>query len=135
MRMKRSPLAVTAALAVAVAGGTAFTAGNTGTPDTSVGQASTVTTGFTVANVEYTLDALSIGDHLASVSFTLEAEAGANVANKARVRLVAGADYYECVTGTPVGQVVGFTCDLTTVAVTANAVDTLDIVGVSDHSA
>lgn len=134
MRMNRSALAVTAAIGLAVAGGSAFTASNTTTPVASVGQASTVTGGFAVSGLEYTLDELTTGDEIATVEFVLTAAANTNVAAKARVRLVTGAPYYECTTGAVSLQAVAFSCAITD-DLAASAVDTLDIVGVSDYAA
>ena len=136
MRISRSALAITAAVGVAVAGGSAFTAANSGTPDTSAGQGQTTTTGFAVSNVDYNLADFpdATGDQLASVTFTLTADAGNNVAQEARVQLVATADYYDCtIAAGGAGQAVNFTCDTTGQLV--SAIDTLDIVAVSNSVA
>ncbi len=134
MRNNRPKLAAVAVVGLVAAGGSAFTAANTTTPSTSVGQAAEVTTGYAVDNVEYTLGLLAgaTGDDIATVTFDLEADAGANVADKARVRLVSTGNYFECTTGTAAGQTVSFSCAIT--GTDASAVNTLDIVAVSDHS-
>ena len=133
MRMKRSALAITAAVGLAVAGGTAFTASNT-VADTSAGQGESVTTGFTADNVEYTLDAISTpttGDKIVSVSFDLVADdADALPAGQARVRILSTNSYSECDTPVVAGAVASFDCTLS-VSVAASAADTLDIVAVS----
>jgi hypothetical protein len=75
--MKRSSVAITAALGVAIAGGSAFTAGNTDTPKTSAGFEATTATGFAVSAVQYQLGDNAVapgdvdkGDNLDGVRFT-----------------------------------------------------------------
>ena len=136
MRIPRSALAATAAVGLAVGGGSALTAANTTTPLTSAGQAATTTTGFAVSNVDYNLAPVAdaTGDQLASVTFTLTATAGQNVAQEARVQLVSGNPYYTCtIAAGGAGQAVNFSC--TTTGQLASTVDTLDIVAVSNSVA
>ena len=133
MRLSRSALAGATAVGIAVAGGSALTAGNTGTPLTSAGQAATTTTGFAVSNVDYTLaaTAASTGDQLASIEFTLTASATNNIAQEARVQLVATGAYYTCaVVAGGVAPAVNWTC--ATSGLLVSSIDTLDIVAVSN---
>ncbi len=133
MRLTRSTVVTAATVGLAVAGGSALTAANSGTPVTSAGQAATTTAGFAVSNVDYTLasTAAATGDQLASVEFTLTATAGHNIAQEARVQLVSTGAYYTCtvVTGAT-APAVNWTC--ATSGLLVSTIDTLDIVAVSN---
>jgi hypothetical protein len=133
MKITRNVLAISAAVGVAAAGGSALTAANTGTPLTSAGQGATVTTGFAVSNVDYTLapTANATGDQLASVEFTLTASGSNNIAQEARVQLVSTGAYYTCaVVAGAVAPAVNWTC--ATSGLQVSTIDTLDIVAVSN---
>jgi hypothetical protein len=103
MRMKRSPLVITAALGLAIAGGSAFTASNT-VAATSAGQGAQTITGFAVSSVEYTRGAVnaSTEDEVATARFRLTAAVPANgAATFARARLrgantAAATNYVAC---------------------------------------
>ncbi|MCW2613191.1 MAG: hypothetical protein JWN08_185 [Frankiales bacterium] len=137
MRMKRSSLAITAALGLAVAGGSAFTAGNTGTPVASAGFQATDTAGFAVSDVQYELGANAnlagdTGDDVVKVNFTLTPATGALGATRARVRLVKADLYYTCTTASTTGVTDGVTTwTCTTTGLESSAIDTLEIVAVS----
>jgi hypothetical protein len=135
MRISRSALTAAAAIGIAAAGGSAFTAANTGTPLTSAGQAATVTTGFAVSNVDYTLApvAAATGDQLASVEFTLTASGSNNISQEARVQLVSTGAYYTCtVVAGATAPAVNWTC--ATSGLLVSTIDTLDIVAVSNSA-
>lgn len=135
MLLNRSTLAAAVAVGLAAAAGSAFTAANTGTPTTSVGQASTVTGGFAVSNVKYLLDTtMTTGDRVDKVTFTLTASGTSNVAQQARLRLVTGAAYYECVVAAASLQATDVTCTIAAPNLTSSQVNTLDIVATSDKA-
>jgi len=135
LRMKHSSIVITSAVALAVAGGSAFTASNTGTPIAAAGFQATASDGFTVTDVEYDFGALATsdtGNDIAQVAFTLDPiVATAGSATQARVRLVVGADFFDCSSADASGAGVArtFTCAITSTE-TAD-VDTLEIVAVS----
>jgi hypothetical protein len=144
MRMKRSSIAITAALGLAVAGGSAFTAANTGTPVASAGWAATDTAGFDVQDVEYTFGVngdvtAGTGDDVDQIEFTLDPALGALGATQVRVRLVKADNYYTNCAATAAttaneGQPNGVTtwrCDTT--GLNTLAIDTLDIVALSQE--
>ncbi|MCW2723374.1 MAG: hypothetical protein JWN35_295, partial [Frankiales bacterium] len=101
MKLSKQVLAAAAAVGIAAAGGSAFTASNTGTPDANVGQgASNDTGGYNITGVSYTLDTTATdghGDHITKVTFsttplTTTGNLG-NPATKARIRLVKTGDW------------------------------------------
>jgi hypothetical protein len=136
MRITRQALAATAAVAVAAAGGSAYTAANTGTPLAAAGQESTVTAGFAVSAVKYILDPLATGDELATVTLTLSpTNTAANVAAQVRVQLVSTGSYYECsLVAGATAPATNWTCTITG-DLKVLAIDTLDIVAVSQPAA
>lgn len=133
MRLNRSTLATAAAIGLVAAGGSAFTAANTGTPLTSAGQKSEVTTGFAVSAVDYVLapNASGTGSQLDKITFTLTADATHNISSEARVQLVGGAAYYACtVVAGATAPAVNWTCS--TPGLEVNLIDKLNIVAVSN---
>jgi hypothetical protein len=143
MRMKRSSIAITAALGLAIAGGSAFTAANTGTPLASAGFGQEDTDGFDVTAVKYQFGVnddhtAGTGDDIDEVQFTLtpNGPAGSLAASQVRVRLVKADDYItNCsVTSGTVGTAGGTaatTWSCVTGGVNTLDIDTLDIVAVS----
>ena len=95
----------------------AFAASNT-VPGTYAGEGSSVTSGYTVSNVNYNLNATT-PSNIDSVSFDLNAAAGS-----VTVRLVTTGSYYSCTI------TAGFTwsCATTAPQVTVSAADELRVV-------
>jgi hypothetical protein len=122
-------------VAVAAAGGSAFTAANTGTPLASAGQQATVTTGFTVSDVKYVLDDYSRSDYLITVKFTLTPSGSNKAATQARVRVVGGSDYYPCTVNIGVWSCAINNGTAGSGGVLVNSVNTLDISAVSEPAA
>ena len=144
MRITRQALAAATAVGLAAAGGSAFTAANTGTPTSSLGQASTVTSGFAVSGVKYVLDDFTRSDYLITVTFSLTATATHDVAKQARIRVVkptsTTGDYYSCNVAAAVGQVTAVSCPINngaagTGGVLVSTVNALDIVATSEQAA
>lgn len=135
MRMKRSSKTIVLALGLAIAGGSAFTATNSGTPVASAGFGSTVTGGFAVSGVQYELGAATgdSGNDVVRVRFILTPAGGALGASQARVRLVSGGAYYDtCDTTDAKGVANGATTWIcTTAGLETSAINVLDIVAVS----
>jgi hypothetical protein len=130
MKLSKQVLAAAAAVGIAAAGGSAFTASNT-TPDTAVGQGASTTSGYAVTNVVYTLNpstADTTGDTITAVSFDTAPTTGLVKASQARVRLTTAGAWTDCVAGTVVAAPAQpFTCTFTT-AVEASAATTVDAV-------
>lgn len=122
MRFATQAVTAAAAVGVAVAASSAFTASNT-VEVSAVGQAATASSGYTVSAVDYTL---GTADALAAVAFNVAPTTGTDAARTVRARLRAGDTYATCING---GSGTVWTCDLTGVAglTAANAV-TLDVV-------
>lgn len=135
MRMKRSHKTTVVAVGLAIAAGSAFTAGNSNTPVASAGFAATTTAGFSVSGVQYDLGAPSgdSGNDVVRVKFTLTPAANALGASQARVRFVTGGAYYDsCDTTDAKGVLNGVTVwTCTTTGLETLAINTLDIVAVS----
>ena len=131
MRFATQAVTAAAAVGVAVAASSAFTAGNTATPVVSVGQASTVTSGYTVGGVDYTLSSGASGAavSITAVAFTLAPDGGGEAPTEARVRLVSTLGYSTCTVGALASGSYPVSC--TGLSVLASAADTLDIVASS----
>jgi hypothetical protein len=136
MRMKRSSVAITAALGLVVAGGSAFTAANT-VPVTSAGSGSSTTSGFAVSAVTYTLDTVAQeGDEVKSVRFRLDPIAPSiQVATTARVRFTGGSTKFEgCVIDSAATSVTApqtaWVCAVTT-TVKVSSMTNLEVVAVA----
>lgn len=137
MRFPTQALVVATLVGAAAAGGSAFTAGNTTTPQVSVGQAATATAGFAVSGVRYTLG--TDDDKVVEVDLALTRASGSLPADEVKLRLVTGAAYYtSCtlgapadLTATPLEQSVH--CALSP-ALAASAITTLDVVAISNSS-
>jgi phage-related tail protein len=129
MKITRQALAAAAAIGLAAAGGSAFTAGNSVPTSTRVGQAAQVTSGYAVSNVTYTLDANlgdGTGDDVVEVSMTVAPDNGGTVnAKQVRVRVVSGSTYYTCTNATPATST-AWTCALPNLP--ASTLNTLDVV-------
>lgn len=95
----------------------AFAATNT-VPATYAGEGASVTSGYTVSNVAYTLNGTT-ASNIDAVSFDLNAAAGT-----VTVRLVTTGSYYSCTNGS--GN--SWSCDTTSPQVTVAAADELRIV-------
>jgi hypothetical protein len=136
MRITRQALAATAAVAVAAAGGSAYTAANTGTPSTTAGQGAADASGYAVSAYQYVLAALAnpTGDEIASVNFTLTPTTGTVAATEARVRLVKLGTYYDCTVGTTNATTGASTWTCATAGLKVSTIDVVDIVGVSHHA-
>ena len=93
----------------------AFAASNT-VPASFAGEGASVTSGYTVSNVAYNLNATT-PSNIDSVSFTLNAAAG-NV----KVRLITTGSYVNCTNPS------GFNWSCTTAGVTVNAADEFRVV-------
>lgn len=137
MRFATQALAAAAVVGVAAASSSAFTAGNDGTPVVAVGQAATATSGYTVSNVDYTMNSGAAGTAvtITSVLFRLTpTDAAAEAPTEAKIRLVASGDYISaCVVaaasgGSPAANAKDVTC---TTSVAASAATALDIVASS----
>ena len=120
IRRFRYVAALIAAVCVA-AGIYAFTASNT-VPATKLGAGSGAITGYTVSNVQYTLNT-SDPTKLDAVTFTLSAAAGTV---KAQVDTVAG-DWYGCTN--PSGN--NWSCDTTSPQANVQPADQLTVVAKS----
>lgn len=132
MRFATQALAAAAVVGVAAASSSAFTAGNTGTPDVAVGQASTVTSGYAISNTDYTITYGTTAD-ITNVVFRLTPTDSSAVApTEARVRLISGGTYFTCTLGAAAGGATNAkdaTCAIT--GVTATTASVLDIVASS----
>jgi hypothetical protein len=95
----------------------AFAATNT-VPASFAGEGASTTSGYTVTNVVYNLNATT-ASNIDSVSFTLNA-----AASTVRVRLVTTGSYYTCTN--PSGN--NWTCDTTSPQATVAAADELRVV-------
>lgn len=93
----------------------AFAASNT-VPASFAGEGASVTSGYTVSNVAYNLNATT-PSNIDSVSFALNAAAG-NV----KVRLITTGSYFNC------SNPSGFNWNCTTAGVTVNAADEFRVV-------
>lgn len=124
MRFATQAVTAAAAVGVAVAASSAFTASNT-VPVSNVGQGASVSSGYAVTAVDYTL--ASASDVVTAVDFTLSPTDGtADAARSARARLRSGDPYVDC---TVVSGAV-WTCPFPTytVPLTAAAAISLDVV-------
>lgn len=130
MKLSKQVLAAAAAVGIAAAGGSAFTASNT-TPATAVGQGASTTSGYAVTNVLYTLNpstADATGDTITAVAFDTAPSTGTVKATQARVRLTATGEWTACVAaGVLVAPAQQFTCTFAT-PVEASAATTVDAV-------
>jgi len=95
----------------------AFAATNT-VPAGYAGEGASVTSGYTVTNVAYTLNGTT-PSNIDSVAFTLNAAAGT-----VKIRLVTTGSYYACTN--PSGN--NWTCDTTSPQATVSAADELRVV-------
>lgn len=140
MRITRQALAAAAAVGVAAAGGSAFTASNT-LPTEAAGQGSTGTAGYTVSAVKYELDSTaSRGDYLITTKFSIAPTSGGGNALQVKVRLVTGGDYYSCTRPDAAGAPQAWSCIIASGAVGSgglqvSTVNTLDVVAVSQLAA
>ena len=99
MRFANQALAAAAVVGVAAASSSAFTAGNTGTPDVAVGQAQTITSGYGISFLDYTITYGASADITTVVFRLTPTDTGATAPTEARVRLVAaasGGTYFPC---------------------------------------
>jgi hypothetical protein len=96
----------------------AFAAGNT-VPVTRAGEGVSVTSGYTVSNVVYNLNATT-PSNIDSVTFTLNA-----AASNVKIRLVTTGSYYTC---TNVG--LNWTCTTTSPQATVSAADELRVIAI-----
>jgi hypothetical protein len=97
----------------------AFAASNTMPAPSFAGEGSTVTSGYTVTNVVYTLNATN-PSNIDSVKFDLD-----NAATTVKVQLVSTGSYYTC---TVAGST--WTCATTAPQVTVAAADQLHIIAI-----
>jgi len=113
-------------LLVAIGAVYGFAAANV-VPVSGAGQGSSVTTGYTVTNVVYTLDAANAHE-LDAVSFDVAANGGGPAADTVKVQLDASSNtWYNCAAGTPPN----WSCTITDTLLVAD-MDVLDVVVVGN---
>jgi hypothetical protein len=137
MRITRQAFAAATAVGLAAAGGSAYTAANTGTPSTTAGQGQATASGYAVSGYQYVFDALggATGDQIASVAFTLTPSTGTVAATEARIRFVATTGtYYDCTVGTTDATTGATTWTCGTSGLKVSTINTVDIAAVSHHA-
>jgi archaellin len=107
----RTLVAVLAVLLIMIAA-YAYAAANV-VPETGAGDGSNTISGYTISNVQYSLDAAN-PTLISAVSFDIDPTAGASFVREVKVQLVTGGNWFDC---TEAGT--SATCTITGVTVLA----------------
>jgi uncharacterized cupredoxin-like copper-binding protein len=136
MKLSKQVLAAAAAVGIAAAGGSAFTASNIQS-NNNVGQKTSTSSGYTVTAVTYTFSA--DGTNVTQLEFDAAAIGTVTNATYAKVKLSSSDTWHNCVltdlTGTPVAGTQHATCDYSGAAIATATVDQLNTVIVGGATA